>query len=186
VGSSQADKAANHQRIVKAAAARIRERGVDGVSVVELMKQAGLTHGGFYRHFASRDELVTEAVALALEDGSKVAESAAQTGGEQALLAIINGYLSEVHRDHPESGCAVAALPTEIQRAPDQARAAYTSQVHRYLDLLGQLTPDADPDEAYLILSAIVGGVLLARAVDEPALSRELLERSARALRGRR
>src|SRR6202011_2563417 len=116
VGSSQADKAASHERIVKAAAARIRCDGVEGVGVADLMREAGLTHGGFYRHFGSRDDLVAEAVETALAHGSKRAEAVACQGGPEALATTIDAYLSPLHRDKPETGCAVAALPADIAR----------------------------------------------------------------------
>jgi TetR/AcrR family transcriptional repressor of nem operon len=182
VGSSQADKAASHERIVKAAAARIRCDGVDGVGVADLMREAGLTHGAFYRHFGSRDDLVAEAVEAALAHGSKRAEAVARHGGPEALAATIDAYLSPLHRDKPETGCAVAALPADIARSSPRARAAYTAQVRRYLDLFADLSPTGEPDDPYLILAALVGGIALARAVGDPTLSDEILERAARAL----
>src|ERR1700730_6835514 len=97
VGSSQADKAASHERIVKAAAARIRCDGVEGVGVTDLMREAGLTHGGFYRHFGSRDDLVAEAVEAALAHGSKRAEAAAHHGGPEALAGHIHADPSPPH-----------------------------------------------------------------------------------------
>ena len=182
VGSSQADKAASHDRIVKAASRRIRRDGIDNVSVAELMKQAGLTHGGFYRHFDSRDDLVAEAIDAALSQGSERVHAAAKLGGADALGAIIDAYLSRLHRDKPETGCAVAALPTDTARADARVRAAYSQQVRTYLDLLAELTPARDRDERHLILAALVGALLLARAVDDPDLSDEILESAARAL----
>lgn len=182
MGSSQADKAANHDRIVRTASARIRRYGIDGASVAELMAEAGLTHGGFYRHFGSRDELVAEAVESGLEHGSRRTNAAAETGGSAALAAIIDGYLSRLHRDKPETGCAVAALPTDIVRSNRRAREAYSRQVRTYIDLLARLTPSSDPDDAHLILAALVGALVLARAVDDQALSDDLLESTARAL----
>jgi TetR/AcrR family transcriptional regulator, transcriptional repressor for nem operon len=181
VGSSQADKAASHERIVKAAAARIRRDGVDGLSVADLMREAGLTHGGFYRHFGSRDDLVAEAVEAALAHGSRRAEGARQ-GGPEALATAIDAYLSPLHRDKPETGCAVAALPADAARSSPRTRAAYTAQVRRYLDLFADLTPAGDPDDPHLILAALVGAIALARAVDDPGLSDEILDRVARAL----
>jgi TetR/AcrR family transcriptional repressor of nem operon len=182
VGSSQADKADSHDRIVKAASRRIRRDGIDNVSVAELMKQAGLTHGGFYRHFDSRDDLVAEAIDAALSQGSERVHAAAKLGGADALSAIIDAYLSRLHRDKPETGCAVAALPTDTARADARVRAAYSQQVRTYLDLLAELTPASDPDERHLILAALVGALMLARAVDDPDLSDEILESAARAL----
>jgi TetR/AcrR family transcriptional regulator, transcriptional repressor for nem operon len=184
MGSSQAEKAASHERIVKAASRRIRRDGIDSVSVSELMKQAGLTHGGFYRHFDSRDDLIAEATADALAQGSERVVEATKLDRSAALAAIIDGYLSPLHRDKPETGCAVAALPTDIVRADRRAKAAYCRQVRTYIDLLADLTPDHDADEAHLILAALVGALALARAVNERALSAEILERTTRALHG--
>jgi TetR/AcrR family transcriptional repressor of nem operon len=183
MGNSQADKAANHERIVRTASARIRRDGIDAASVAELMAEAGLTHGGFYRHFDSRDELVAEAVESALAHGSRRTNAAAETGGSAALSAIIDGYLSRLHRDKPESGCAVAALPTDIVRSSNpRAREAYSRQVRSYIDVLAGLTPSGNSDDAHLVLATLVGALALARAVDNPALSDELLESTARAL----
>jgi TetR/AcrR family transcriptional repressor of nem operon len=182
MGSSKADKAVSHERIVKAAAARIRRDGTAGVSVADLMREAGLTHGGFYRHFDSRDDLVAEAVEAALAHGSRRAEAAARLGGPEALATAIDAYLSALHRDKPETGCAVAALPTDIARSSQRARTAYTAQVRRYLDVFAGLTSADDPDDPHLILAALVGAIALARAVDDPGLSDEILERVGRAL----
>ena len=184
MGSSQADKAASHERIVKTASRRIRRQGIDNVSVAELMTQAGLTHGGFYRHFDSRDELVAEAIDDALAQGSRRVQASAKLGRPAALSAIVDGYLSRLHRDKPETGCAVAALPTDIVRCAPRARAAYSRQVRGYVEGLTELTPSRDPDEAHLTVAALVGALLLARAVDDRHLSDEILDRVARALHG--
>src|SRR6201996_5985074 len=143
MGYSKADKAQSHERIVQTAAMRFREKGIEGISVAELMHEAGLTHGGFYRHFESRDDLVAQAVEAALAHGSRRVDSAAQLGSE-ALTAIIDGYLSHLHRDKPETGCAVAALPTDVARADARARGAYSQQVRFYIEQLTQLTPGSD------------------------------------------
>jgi TetR/AcrR family transcriptional regulator, transcriptional repressor for nem operon len=187
VGSSQADKAASHDRIVNIAAARIRRDGIDGVGVAELMQEAGLTHGGFYRHFKSRDDLVGAAVECALAQGSEVAMGAAGRGGRRAFEAIVDGYLSPAHRDLPEAGCAVAALAEDISRADDRPRVAYRRQVERYLEVLTGLTPTSDVVDdrrrACLVLSALVGAVAMARAVGEVGLSDDILTETAAALK---
>ena len=188
LGSSQADKAASHERIVSAAAARIRRDGMAAVNVSDLMQEAGLTHGGFYRHFGSRDDLITEAVDVALVHGSRRTDAAARLGGIPALEAIIDGYLSRVHRDKPETGCAIAALPADISRSGTRTREAYGRQVRRYVDLLADLTPGSEPEakreEAFLILAALVGALSMARAVGESEFGDEILARTARALHG--
>ena len=183
MGSSQAHKAASHELIVKTAARRIRRDGVDKIAVADLMRDAGLTHGGFYRHFDSREDLVAAAVTAALDHGSRRMNAAAELGGQAALMAIIDGYLSALHRDKPETGCAVAALPTDIARTDQRARAAYTKQVRGYLEILAELTPAGNSGEAHLILSALVGALALARAVDDAALSDDILASVAGALR---
>jgi TetR/AcrR family transcriptional regulator, transcriptional repressor for nem operon len=182
VGSSQAEKAASHERIVQVASRRIRRDGIDNVSVAELMHEAGLTHGGFYRHFDSREGLIAEAVAEALAQGSRRMQTSPELGQPAALSAIVDGYLSRRHRDKQETGCAVAALPTDITRTDARARQVYERQVRSYLDLLTDLTPARDRDTAHLILGALVGALVLARAVDDRALSNEILDRVAHAL----
>ncbi len=161
----------------------MRRDGIPSVGVAELMTEAGLTHGGFYRHFESRDDLVAEAVHTALAHGFEPVRAAAKRGGPEAVAAIIDMYLSRRHRDRPETGCAVAALPTDIARTDPRARAAYSRQVRTYIGLLAELTPARDPDEAHLILAALVGALALARAVDDRRLSDEILDSVARALR---
>jgi TetR/AcrR family transcriptional regulator, transcriptional repressor for nem operon len=182
VGSSQADKTASHERIVKTASRRMRRDGINSVSVAELMNEAGLTHGGFYRHFDSREHLVAEAIDTALAQGSERIQAAAKLGGPEGLAAIIDGYLSRLHRDKPETGCAVAALPTDIARTNARVRTAYARQVRSYVELLAELTPGRDSDEAHLILAALVGALVLARAVGDRGISDQILDSAARAL----
>lgn len=188
MGHSQNDKAASHQRIVAIAAARFRESGTGSPAIGELMRAAQLTHGGFYKHFGSRDELVDEAVELALRTGAeRMAAAATGDTTDEALGALIDGYLSAGHRDAPASSCAVATLSADVARGSDRARGAYTDQVRSYLELVEASISDPDPARrrrrALLTLSSLVGAVLMARAVDSPALSDELLAEVAEALR---
>src|SRR6476619_8569196 len=132
MGHSRDDKARSHERIVEIAAARLRESGTAGPGVAELMKAAGLTHGGFYKHFGSRDDLVAEAVERALADSEpRLVEIAA--GAEDPLAAFADAYVSTAHRDDPASGCGVAALGTDMPRVGGPAQEAYRAQVERYL-----------------------------------------------------
>ncbi|WEA60892.1 TetR/AcrR family transcriptional regulator [Rhizobium sp. BJ04] len=187
MGSSKADKAASHDRIVDIAAARMRGSGINGVGVAELMREAGLTHGGFYRHFESRDELVGAAVERALAQGSARTVAASGQGGRRALEAIVDDYLSPAHRARPEAGCAVAGLAEDISRADDRIRSAYGRQVEQYLELLAGLTPGTDAAgdrrRACLVLSALVGALAMARAIGEGGLSDEILSETATALK---
>jgi TetR/AcrR family transcriptional regulator, transcriptional repressor for nem operon len=176
---SQEEKARSHERIVEIAAARIREAGTTAPSVAEIMQAAGLTHGGFYKHFESRDDLVAEAVDRTFAD-SQQAAAAVIDGAENPLAAFVDWYVSPEHRDDPASGCSVVALGGEVARAEPRVRSAYTKQVNRYLAQLERLLGDdaADPEirkKAIVALSTLVGAVLVARAVDDPDLSDEII-----------
>ncbi|ADP81091.1 TetR/AcrR family transcriptional regulator [Pseudofrankia inefficax] len=176
MGHSRQVKDDNHRRVVTIAAARFREAGLDGPGVAELMQEAGLTHGGFYRHFASRDDLVAEAV----EHLRAQFELGLDAVAERGVARLVADYLTERHRDAPATGCAVAALGGDIARSTDRARSAYTEQVRSYVTLLTTpLDADSDPAaarrRAQATLSALVGAMLLARAVNDDELSRELL-----------
>ncbi len=182
MGHSKADKAKSHERIVRVAADRFRETGVDGIGVADLMKDAGLTHGGFYRHFDSRDELVAEAVERALQDGSQAVAAIAQIK-QAPLNAVIDGYLSLAHRDGIANSCAVTTMAADVARSSERARTAYTQQVGTYLDLLTALIPGEKEKskrmKAIAALSALVGAVSMARAVNDDKLSREILKSAA-------
>ncbi len=179
---SQQEKARSHDRIVDIAAARIREAGTMAPSVAEIMQAAGLTHGGFYKHFDSRDDLIAEAVKRTFAD-SQEATATVIDGAEDPLAAFVDWYVSAEHRDDPGSGCSVVALGGEVARGDTRVRAAYTDQVKRYLAQLEQLlggdaSGAADPEtrrRARVMLSTLVGAVLVARAVDDPALSDEII-----------
>jgi TetR/AcrR family transcriptional regulator, transcriptional repressor for nem operon len=185
---SKEDKAVSHERIVAAAAARIRESGTEQPGVAEIMRAAGLTHGGFYKHFGSRDELIVEAVEHAMsENQSRVHELSA--GAEDPLAAWADTYLAIEHREDPATGCAVVALGTDIQRVGGPAQEAYRAQVDRYLVYLQQLLEGDDETtrrRATLTLSAMVGAILLARALGPTPRSDEILRDVREAVRERR
>ena len=176
MGHSRADKREHHEQIVGVAASRFREDGVEGVAVADLMHDAGLTHGGFYRHFESRDELVAEAVERALHDGGKAMAAVAETPHDP-LGAVIDAYLSISHRDNLGTSCAVTTLARDVAHSNPRARSAYTNQVGVYIDMLVRLLPPGPRSRATAIaaLSTLVGAVSMARAVNDEALSREIL-----------
>lgn len=182
MGHSKANKEQSHERIVQTAAARFREEGVDGLGVADLMKEAGLTHGGFYRHFASRDELVAEAVECALSDGGRAVEAVAASKESREVVAgrLVDAYLSTAHRDGLATSCAVTTLAGDVARSNERTRAAYTRQVNTYLELLAKLAAAEKSTvkraKAIAALSSLVGAVSLARAVNDEALSREILK----------
>src|SRR5260370_31947987 len=188
MGRSQADKAESHDRIVRMAAARFREAGVDGIGVADLMKDAGLTHGGFYRHFDSRDELVAEAIERALRDGGRVVEAVANSK-QFPLATLVDAYLSTAHRDGLATSCAVTTLAGDVARSNDRARSAYTLQVCAYLALLAKLIAGdkrrSRRMKAIAALSTLVGAVSMARAVNDDKLSREILKSAAAELKAR-
>lgn len=169
-------KEITHQRIVETAARAIRRSGYDGTGVADIMKEAGLTHGGFYAHFSSRDAMLAEAADLAGADTVAVAERIfAAVPQEQALCALMDAYLSDEHTDNIESGCALAALGSEMPRQAPEVRKASTRRIKEIVSLVerqmaGQ--PEAR-EKALVTIATMVGTLLLARAVDEPALSQE-------------
>jgi TetR/AcrR family transcriptional regulator, transcriptional repressor for nem operon len=178
MGHSRDDKARSHERIVEIAAARLRESGTAGPGVAELMKAAGLTHGGFYKHFGSRDDLVAEAVERALRDneGFMTTLTAGAADAHAALRAFVDWYTSAEHRDAPGAGCAVVAFGADAPRADERVRTAYTGQVQRYLMHLEALL--GDRRRAAAALSTLVGAVLVARGVGPGELSDEILARA--------
>lgn len=178
MGHSQEEKAKNHQRIVEIAARRIRESGTDGPGVAEIMSEAGLTHGGFYKHFGSRDDLVAEAVDAAIEQGRANLARRVE-GAEDPLAAFVDGYLSTAHRDDPGTGCTVVALGADAARSDDRVRAAYRAQVEHYIADMEALLGDPGDEEtrrrAIAAVTSMVGAMLISRAVDDEALSDEIL-----------
>ncbi len=189
MGTSQAAKAATHDRILDIAAARIRRDGINGLAVAELMNEAGLTHGGFYRHFDSREQLIAEAAQRALTQGSAWTIAAGQLGGQRGFAALIDGYLSTQHRDHPEAGCGVAGVAADAARAGGPAQASYSRQVKECLAVIADLIDNPDHQaaerEAVLTLSVLVGAISIARAVDDPDLSKQIMTQAAAALKQR-
>ena len=180
MGYSKAQKAKTHERIVKLASKRFREEGLAGIGIAELMKEAGLTVGGFYKHFDSRDDLVAEAVSLAFGGWKRRVEAAKSGGAPVSYEKLIDEYLNEAHRDNPGTGCAFSALAPEIARSDKRTRALTSEQVRNDIQLIATLLPGRDKrtarSRAILIFSALVGAMSIARAVSNEALSREILE----------
>ena len=180
MGHSRAQKAKTHKRIVSIASKKFREEGLAGVGIAELMKEAGLTVGGFYKHFDSRDDLVAEAVSSAFGGWKRRVDAAASGGTSVSLAKLIDSYLNESHRDNPGTGCAFSALAPEIARSDKRTRAVTSEQVRNDIQLIATLLPGEDKrtarSQAILTFSALVGAMSLARAVSDEALSREILE----------
>ncbi len=159
------------ERIVRAAARKLRGVGLEGPSVPDLMKEAGLTHGGFYGYFRSRDELVAEAVRYA---ATETAEGLFQAS--QDISAVLSAYLSEGHLRHPNSGCVVAALGSDGWRNGKKVRAAFADVAEGLLRLVGEKLEPAEKggaisDRALAVTAQMVGAVVLGRLVDDPVLA---------------
>lgn len=180
MGYSKAQKARTHKRIVAIASRRFREKGLAGFGIAELMKEAGLTVGGFYKHFDSRDDLVSEAVNSAFGGWKRRVDAAKSGGRPMSYEKLIDEYLNEAHRDNPGTGCAFSALAPEIARSDKRTRALTSEQVRNDIQLIAALCPAKDKrmarTRAILTFSALVGAMALARAVSDEALSREILK----------
>lgn len=174
-------KEITHERIVEVAARAIRRSGYDGTGVADIMKEAGLTHGGFYAHFPSREVLLAEAADRAGAEAVALSEQiAASVPQEHALSSMVRAYLSQEHRDAVETGCPVSALGSEMPRQAPVVRRAATRRIKEMIDVVARQLPDwGQPgahEQALLTVATMVGTMVLARAVDDPKLSDSLLE----------
>src|SRR5256885_9137024 len=165
-------KEATHDRIVGAAARAIRRSGYDGTGVADIMKDAGLTHGGFYAHFPSREAMLAEAADRAGSESVAMMERIAATlPPQRALQAMMQAYLSKAHVEGIESGCATAALGSEMPRQAPEVRRAATRRIKEMIDLVARQLPDwGQPgahERALAMVAAMVGALVLARAVDD-------------------
>ena len=180
-------KEATHERIVGAAARAIRRSGYGGTGVAEIMKDVGLTHGGFYAHFASREAMLAEAADQAgAESVATLTRVAAAAPPQEALRAMIQAYLSKAHIEDAETGCPVAALGSEMPRQPPKVRRAATRRIKEMLDLVARHSPCHGEPGAYgqalVTVATMVGALVLARAVDDPTLSEALRDASVKHL----
>ena len=183
---SREEKAKTRERIVETASARIREAGIERPGVAEIMRAAGLTHGGFYKHFDSRDELVAEAAERAFADSERTVHELTDDA-EDPLAAFVDWYVSAQHCDDPANGCPIVALGGDVRRADARVRAGYREQVERYLANIERFLGGGEDARrrATVAVSTLVGSVMLARAVDDEALSEEILRDAREALKSR-
>lgn len=167
MGHSRAEKAQSRERIISAAAQTIRERGIDALSIGELMRSVGLTHGAFYVHFESRDALVAAALERALLDGEAASAAARRGVGKRTVKSILNNYLSRAHRDAPGAGCAVAALAGDVARSGPATRRAMMQKMDNYLAAMAEAqggAPDEQAEDFSLAAwSTMVGAIALSR-----------------------
>ena len=178
---SREHKLETHARIVKKASVRLREKGAHGIGVADLMKEAGLTHGGFYAHFDSREALVIEAFAHAMDRSTERWRALAEaTPPEKRLATIVNSYLTPLHRDDPGHGCAVPTLGAEIARESPKTRKAFAAKLEQMIDMLAEQIPDlprkAARKQAMTTIATMMGTMVLARIAGSGEFSDEILD----------
>ena len=177
---SREHKAQTHAKIVKRASVKLRERGAHGIGVADLMKDAGLTHGGFYAHVPSREALVIEAFTHAMdrstEHWKKLSEA---TPPEKRLAKIVNSYLAPLHRDDPGHGCAVPTLGAEIARESARTRKVFSSRMSRMIDMLTSQIQSASPraarKQAIAAMATMIGALVMSRIAGSGEFSDEIL-----------
>jgi TetR/AcrR family transcriptional repressor of nem operon len=176
---SKAETAETRKRILEVAARAFKSNGVDGTGVSEIMAAAGLTHGGFYRHFESKEQLVAEACAASMAVFIQSAE-AATDDGRDSFLKHVGYFLSEEYRDDCLGGCPLVALGSELARSDPQTRHAASEGFQKLIDIVAKWNPRDDEasarDAAIFTLTSMVGAVTMARIVDDPALSDQILQ----------
>jgi TetR/AcrR family transcriptional repressor of nem operon len=187
---SKEHKQETHERIVKRAAVRLREKGAHGIGVADLMKEAGLTHGGFYAHFDSREALVIEAMEHIMQRSTerwrKLGE---QAPPEKRLATIVDSYLNSAHRDDPGHGCAVPTLGAEMARESPKTRKAFATKLEQMIDMLASLIPDLPPKaarkHAMATIATMMGTVVMARIAGNSEFSDEILAAGREAILNR-
>jgi TetR/AcrR family transcriptional repressor of nem operon len=185
---SKVETAETRRRIVETAAREFRRNGVHATGLAEVMAATSLTHGGFYRHFNSKEELVVEASAAGMESIIERADAAARRpDGKSGPQAIVEAYLSMDHRDDPSEGCPLAGLGSELARASDETREVVSAGVLNFLELIAEQMPrrkhEAAKSDAIFVLSAMVGAITLSRIVTNPELSAAILRDTKRHLK---
>ena len=187
---SKEHKAETHDRIVKQASVRLRERGAHGIGVADLMKEVGLTHGGFYAHFDSREALVIEAFNYAMDRATeRWRKMAEETPPEKRLSTIVESYLTTIHRDDPGRGCAVPTLGPEIARESPKTRKAFAAKLEEMIEMMADQVPEqprkAARAQAIAALSTMAGALVLSRVAGSGEFSEEILGTAREAVLGR-
>ena len=178
---SREHKQETHDRIVRKASVRLREKGAHGIGVADLMKEAGLTHGGFYAHFDSREALVIEAFNYAMDRSTdRWRRMAEQTPPEKRFASIVETYLTALHRDDPGHGCAVPTLGPEIAREGAKARKAFAAKLDEMIEMMAEQLPELPRKvarrRAMAALSTMAGALVLARIAGTGEFSEEILD----------
>ena len=184
---SKQEAAATRQRIITAAAAAFRKNGIAGTGLSDLMAAANLTHGGFYRHFDSKDQLIAEACDAAAKSlAEQIAASTSKKSAREGLKTIVGKYLSASHRDEPEDGCPVAALGSEIARSDERTRAAATQGFLKLAEIIAlqfrKTRPDVARRRALVAAATMMGALTMSRIVTDSELSAGILREAAKHL----
>jgi len=184
---SRVQAAENRQTVINVASRLFRERGFDGIGLKDLMEGAGLTQGAFYKQFASKEDLAVEASKRALESASQRWSAAIAENPDDPLGAVIAFYLSAGHREEKLDGCPVVALGSDAARQGTDVKAAFEAGIKEYLQILGRLIAETDPEDAsrkaMAVLSTMVGALTLSRAVNDPDLARAILDAAVKQVR---
>ena len=184
---SKQETALTRERIVKAAASEFRQHGIVATGLADLMSAAGLTHGGFYRHFDSKDQLVAEASAVAsAATTDQIAAAASREPRRKGLEAVVSRYLSTAHRDNRRDGCPLAALGSELARADMETRNTATAAFLKLVDIVAGQIDEAKPEEAkkraMAAVSTMIGALTMSRIMNDRRLSTSLLRNAQEAL----
>jgi TetR/AcrR family transcriptional repressor of nem operon len=186
---SRAQAAENRERILEVATKLFRERGIDGIGVADLMKSAGLTHGGFYGHFKSKEDLVAQACSRAVARMRDNWIKVVSQSPAEPLEALTNHYLSSRHRDNAGRGCAMAALGSEFARQGPDVRHAVTEELRPFIEYLSGVVQGNSAglrrERALALFASLVGAMVIARAVDDSDLSNEVLQAVAETIQGK-
>lgn len=187
---SESHKAETHQKLLKIASRALREKGPDGLAVAEVMKEAGLTHGGFYAHFKSKDALLAETLtSIFMRAGVNIDKMTYGLPPRHALATYVDFYVSPRHRDNPSTGCPITAINSDMPRQSKQFRATFdmgvkslVGRIANWLAASGHSEPEA---LAASVLSAMAGAVAVSRAVSDKSLSDEMLEAARAGIKAR-
>ena len=179
---SREEAARTRERIIAAAAEEFRKHGIVATGLADLMKAAGLTHGGFYKHFASKDELVREVTAATIDQSPLIRQAGGKRPGRKGLVDAVAMYLSPEHRDNPGQGCALAALGPELGRADARTRAEATDGFLKLVNVLAEHAEGVRPDQArkraIAAAATMIGAMTMSRMVKDPELSDTILKSS--------
>ncbi|CAN5358690.1 TetR/AcrR family transcriptional regulator [soil metagenome] len=179
---SKEQAARNRAHVVDTASHLYREKGLDGIGIADVMRASGLTHGGFYGQFASKDALAAECVSMVAERSLAKWQALVAAAPQDGFAAIVQDYVSARHRDAPENGCALTTLSADAARRGGAIAAAMTEGLGELVNVLTDVVPDKDRQRALAALAQMAGAIMLARAVDDPQLSDDILRAARDAL----